>query len=36
MQNLIKKFRHSSIAFDEPVFLSEEFRTLMGSNYHRV
>ena len=36
MQNLIQKFRQSSIVFEKPGFLSEKLKTLTSSNYHRV
>ena len=36
MQNLIQKFRQSSIVFEKPGFLSEKLKILTSSNYHRV
>ena len=36
MQNTIKKFRQSSIAFEKPGILSENLKTLTSSNYPRV
>ena len=36
MQNPIKKFRQSFIVFEKPVFLSENWKILTSSNYHRV
>ena len=37
MQNPIQKFRYllSSIVFEKPDFLSENFKILANSNYHR-
>ena len=34
MQNLIEKFRKSSIVFEKPGILSEKLKTLTSSNYH--
>ena len=36
MQNTIQKFRQSSIAFEKPGILSENFKTLTSSNYPTV
>ena len=36
MQNLIPKFRQSSIISNKLGYLSEKLKTLMSSNYHRV
>ena len=36
MQNLIEKFRKSSIVFEKPGILSEKLKTLTSSNYHSV
>ena len=36
MQNLIQKFRQSSLIFEKPDFLSEKLKTLTSSNYHKV
>ena len=36
MQNAIKKFRHSSIVFEKPGILSENWKTLASSNYPAV
>ena len=36
MQNLILKFRRSSIVFEKPGFLSENLKTLTSSNYPKV
>ena len=36
MQNPIRKFRESSIAFEKPDILSEKFKTVASSNYQRV
>ena len=33
MQNPIQKFGQSSITFEKPGILSENFKTLMSSNY---
>ena len=35
MQNLIQKFRQSSIVFDKPGILPENLKTLTSSNYHK-
>ena len=34
MQNTKQKFKQSSIVFEKPVILSENFKTLTSSNYH--
>ena len=36
MQNTIQKFRQSSIAFEKPGILSENLKSLTGSNYPTV
>ena len=36
MQNFIQKFRQSSIVFEKLCILSEKWKTLTSSNYHRV
>ena len=36
MQNTIKKFRQSSIVFEEPDILSENLKTLTSSSYPTV
>ena len=36
MQNLIQKFRQSSIVFEKPGILSENLKTLTSSNYPTV
>ena len=36
MQNPVQQFRQSSIVFEKPDFLSEEFKILTSSNYHKV
>ena len=36
MQNIIQKFRQSSIVLKKPVILSENLKTLMSSNYPAV
>ena len=36
MQNTIQKFRQSSIIFEKPSILSENLKTLTGSNYPTV
>ena len=36
MQNTIQKFRQSSIVFEKPSTLSENLKTLTGSNYPTV
>ena len=36
MQNLIQKFSQSSIAFEKPGILSENLKTVTGSNYPTV
>ena len=36
MQNLLQKFRQSSIVFEKPGNLSEKLKTLTSSNYQRV
>ena len=36
LQNLIPKFRQSSIISEKPGFLSEKLKTLTSFNYHRV
>ena len=33
MQHTLQKFRQSSIVFEKPVILSENFKTLTSSNY---
>ena len=36
MQNIIQKFRQSSIVFEKPGILSENLKTLTSSNYPEV
>ena len=36
MQNVIQKFRQSSIVFEKPGILSEKLKTLTSSNYPTV
>ena len=36
MQNIIQKFRQSSIVFEKPGILSENLETLTSSNYPTV
>ena len=36
MQNLIQKFKQSSIVFEKPGILSENLKTLTSSNYPTV
>ena len=36
MQNLIQKFRQSSIFFEKPGIKSEKLKTLTNSDYYRV
>ena len=36
MQNLIQKFRQSSIVFEKPSILSENLETLTTSNYPKI
>ena len=36
MQNLIQKFRQSSVVFEKPDLLSENLKTLTSSNYTTV